>query len=191
MSPSSNYPYLSQHCFLLDGKTKFPIDSYLSPLDFDKQSCQNQSRSDSFDENFQTINNNKDCQIDENESCSLSFESMRKRFKNKQCSNQLSSRKIAITKRNQWKYQQINHKDTSSTHLITRVMSSLNNTIPIHKSFVDSSLSSRKSTHRLLTFKDIYLQRKSLLENVSFNIRQSRTLFDIYCDRKKKKIHLS
>ena len=85
------------HCFLLDGKHQslLPLKSRVQ---FGKQSdclsCQKSSRSELFDQTIRAINNNQDCQ---DEFCSSSSKSMTKLVQNKRCSNQLSSRNIAIT----------------------------------------------------------------------------------------------
>ncbi|CAF1434072.1 unnamed protein product [Adineta ricciae] len=161
----------SPHCFLLDGKHQSLL-TLKSRDQLDKQSdclsCQKSSQSELFVQTVRAINNNQDCQ---DEFCSSSSKSTRELVQNKRCSNQLSSRKIAITN--------AIHADGTQTH----------NSILRHKSLIDhlqqnkSCLLAMKSSRHLITFRDLRL-RPTLPKRLLLNVEHSHPLLDIYRHRK-------
>jgi hypothetical protein len=124
LSPEQPFSH-PQHCFLLDGNATFPVESgrrWRVPLQrvectenrFSSH-CQKQSRSDSFDGQQNAMNQNKHCQVDQDDLPALSSPLMTKRVENKQCTKLLSSRKIASGQRHPWKRHRINHRDTTES----------------------------------------------------------------------------
>jgi hypothetical protein len=109
----------AQHCFLLDGKTILPIDrnyQLLIPL-------QIINHIKSLDENIKSMNNNKYCQVDEEDLCSSSLQSITKLFEDKRSNDKIFSRKIATAKRSYCKHHQSDQKlnNTETCRLIRSI----------------------------------------------------------------------